>query len=222
MSLARRLALLDLAERSRAVVVEDDYDSEFRYEGRPVESLQGLDRSGLVVYAGTFSKSVLAGLRIGFMILPRPLLPPFTAAKSLWDSGTPVLEQAALAEFMRSGDFERHIRRMRRLYAGRRDALLASLGAHLGDRGRVGAHHSGLNMLVTLDVGCGEDDLVREAAGRSIALPPASRYFTRPPNLPTFLLGFGGMDEATIEQGVAALAELITDLQGHEEQIGRP
>ncbi len=210
MSLGRRLALLDLAERSGCIVVEDDYDSEFRYEGRPVESLQGLDRNGLVVYAGTFSKSVLAGLRLGFLVLPAHLIGPFVTAKSLWDSGTPMLEQAALAEFLRSGDFERHIRRMRRLYAARRDALVAALTETFGDTARIGERHGGLNMLVTLDTLLDEAAVTQQAGDAGIGLRPASAYYTVPPERPTFLMGFGAMPEARIHEGMWRLANVIS------------
>jgi GntR family transcriptional regulator/MocR family aminotransferase len=208
LSLGRRLALLELAERSGCLVVEDDYDSEFRYEGRPVESLQGLDRSDLVAYAGTFSKSVLAGLRLGFLVLPLHLVEPFVAAKSLWDIGAPMLEQAALAEFMRSGDFERHIRRMRRLYRLRRDALVAALTETFGQRVTVGERHGGLNVLVTLDLLIGDRDLALRAASASIGLRPASPYYAHPPEQPTFLMGFAALPEKEIRVGIRELARV--------------
>jgi GntR family transcriptional regulator/MocR family aminotransferase len=209
LSLTRRLQLLDVAGRTGCLVVEDDYDSEFRYEGRPVESLQGLDRNGLVVYAGTFSKSVLPGLRIGFLVLPRPLIEPLTAAKSLWDSGAPVLEQAALAEFIRCGDYERHIRRMRRLYRSRRDALLEALSERFGERVVVGERQGGLNVLVTLDLDVTDVELARRAATRGIGLRPASPYWVHPPGHPTFLMGFGGLPEDVIRAGIRELAAVV-------------
>ncbi len=209
LSLARRLALLELAERTECLILEDDYDSEFRYEGRPVESLQGLDRNGLVVYGGTFSKSVLAGLRIGFLVLPPDLVSPFVAAKSLWDSGAPMLEQAILAEFMRSGDFERHIRRMRRLYRDRRNALLTALQTCFGDRVEFGARHGGLNVLIALDLPCSEAELAMMAAGGGIALRPASPYYAVEPARPHFLMGFASLPEEEIAQGVRKLAAML-------------
>lgn len=209
MSLARRLALLDLAERVDCIVVEDDYDSEFRYEGRPVESLQGLDRHGLVVYAGTFSKSILAGLRIGFLVLPTHLVEPFVTAKSLWDGGTAMLEQAALAEFLHSGDFERHIRRMRRLYATRRNALVGALLDVFGARAAIGQRQGGLNMLVTLDVPLSEEEVMERAASAGIGLRAASPYYAVPPPQPTFLMGFGAMPEEEIREGIRLLGTVL-------------
>lgn len=209
LSLSRRLALLDEARRTDCVIVEDDYDSEFRYEGRPVESLQGLDRADLVVYAGTFSKSVLAGLRIGFLVLPRRLVGPFVAAKSAWDSGAPMLEQLALVAFMRSGGFERHIRRMRRLYRSRRDALVAALDDAFGARAHVGERHGGLNVLVRLDLNVSADVAATRAAQAGIALRPVSSYYEHSPAHPTFLMGFAAVPEDTIAEGIGLLAQIL-------------
>ncbi len=123
MPLARRLALLEWAQRTGAWVVEDDYDSEYRYEGRPVEALQGLDRAGRVIYLGTLSKVMFPALRLGYLVLPEPLLPVFRTAKSLADGGSATLEQEALAEFIAQGHFERHLRRSRARHGRRRRSL---------------------------------------------------------------------------------------------------
>jgi GntR family transcriptional regulator/MocR family aminotransferase len=210
LSLARRLALLELAKQHGTVIVEDDYDSEFRYEGRPVESLKSLDRHDLVVYEGTFSKSVLSSLRLGFLILPRTMLRPFVAAKGLWDGGTPLLEQAALARFMQSGELEKHIRKMRRLYRARRDALVQALQARFGDRVLIGERHGGLNILVTLDVPLGEDEVIRRAAESGVGLRGAAAYYAVAPEKPTFLMGFAALPEEEIRQGVAGLSSALT------------
>lgn len=207
LSLARRLALLEIAERGDALVIEDDYDSEFRYEGRPVESLQGLDRGSRVIYAGTFSKSVLAGLRIGFLVLPLQLAGPFVSAKSLWDGGTPMLEQAALAEFMLAGDYERHIRRMRRLYRSRRDALLTGLREAFGSRVEVGHRHGGLNVLVTIDQSDSAEEIAARAARLGVVVRPATTYYSRPPERPTFLVGFAALPEGLVGESLARFAD---------------
>lgn len=212
LSLSRRLALLEVAERSGAVILEDDYDSEFRYEGRPVESLQGLDERGSVVYAGTFSKSVLPGLRAGFLIVPSGLAALVARARSLWDGGAPLLEQIALAEFMRSGAYERHIRRTRRLYHGRRDAMIAALDAAFGPAARFEEPHGGLKVLVSLCVPVSESKLIQAAAERGIGLRGASSYFAAPPEHPTLLLAFASLDEEQIRQGITALAAVVTEL----------
>ncbi len=209
LSLPRRLALLDAARRTGCVVLEDDYDSEFRYEGRPVESLQGLDNAGLVVYAGTFSKSVLAGLRIGFVVLPSHLVGPFVAAKSTWDSGAPMLEQLALVEFMRSGMFEKHIRRMRRVYRARRDALVDSLKSTFGESIHIGERHGGLNVLVRFDVSFAAGELAERARADGIGLRTASSYYEHSLDGVTLLMGFAAIPEQTIADGVAALARCM-------------
>jgi GntR family transcriptional regulator/MocR family aminotransferase len=190
-------------------VIEDDYDSEFRYEGRPVESLQGLDRSGLVIHAGTFSKSMLAGLRIGFLIVPPHLVRPLTAWKSSWDGGTPMLEQIALAEFIRAGDYERHIRRMRRTYRARRDALHVALRDRFGDRIEIGERQGGLNVLVTFRLPLDDADVVARASAAGIALRSARAYFAHPPDQPTFLVGFAALQEETIRDGIDRLARAL-------------
>jgi GntR family transcriptional regulator/MocR family aminotransferase len=211
LSLERRLALLDIARQTGCLLLEDDYDSEFRYEGKPVESLQGLDRFGGTIYAGTFSKSVLPGLRVGFLVVPQGLAQPVIAAKSLWDSGAPILEQAALAEFMASGEFERHIRRMRRLYRARRDALVAALSGAFGTKVRIGERHGGLNMLVELDVPLADVEVVARAGAAGVGLRSAANYYAKPPSKPTFLMGFG---EVAPEQVMPAIAALASEL-GH-------
>lgn len=205
LSLSRRLALLELARRERTVIVEDDYDSEFRYEGSPVESLQGLDRSSLVIYAGTFSKSVLAGLRIGFVVLPDMLVDAFVGAKSLWDGGTPMLEQAVLAEFITSGSFERHIRRMRRIYRARRDAFRAALDSSFGSAAKVGPCHGGLTALIEIESHRSADDISSRAAKHGLAIRSATPYYAVAPDRPRFLIGFGGLPESEAPSAVAAL-----------------
>jgi GntR family transcriptional regulator/MocR family aminotransferase len=209
LSLARRLALLELADRMDAVLVEDDYDSEFRYEGRPIESLKGLDRTGRVVYVGTFSKSVLAGLRLGFLVLPPTLVEPFAAAKRLWDSGTGMMEQLALAAFMESGEFERHIRRTRRVYRARRDALVGALTREFGSDIAIGARHGGLNLLVHFRRDDGESTIVQKAAAAGVALRAASEFYAVPPAQPTFLMGFAAMTDGEIADAVHALASAL-------------
>ena len=132
MSLPRRLRLLEWAARRGGTIVEDDYDSDFRYSGRPLESLQGLDSHGVVAYVGSFSKALFPPLRVGFVVLPSRLVEPFVAAKWLADRQTATLDQQVLSDFITEGHFERHLRRMRRLYQARRDALLEAIRTHLG------------------------------------------------------------------------------------------
>ena len=133
MSLARRLQLLDWARRSRTLIFEDDYDSEFRYSGRPIPALQGLDRQGLVLFAGSFSKVLFPALRIGYLVLPSDLVDSFAAAKSVLNRHAPPFEQTVLCDFMVEGHFERHLRRMREVYAERLSTLFEAARRKLQD-----------------------------------------------------------------------------------------
>ncbi|WP_162254003.1 MULTISPECIES: MocR-like pyridoxine biosynthesis transcription factor PdxR [unclassified Sphingomonas] len=133
MSLNRRLRLLDWADSNGTYIVEDDYDGDFRYDGSPLTALAGLDRSGSVIYVGTFSKSLGAGLRIGYLVVPEELVGAAREAKALLNNGNPWLEQAVLAEFIGSGGFERHLRKIRHTYLQRRNALLEQLRLRFGD-----------------------------------------------------------------------------------------
>lgn len=211
MSLGRRLALLDWARRAGAHVVEDDYDSEYRYEGRPIEAVQGLDRGGRVIYVGTLSKVLFPALRLGYLVLPPFLVEPFRAAKWATDRHTGTLEQEALADFIRDGHFERHLRRSRARYAARRAALLEALAAHLGDRAEVVGANAGVHLLVWLPgVTPGAlDRLVRRAAAAGVGVYPIAPYYLRPPGRAGLLLGYAALGEAEIRAGIRRLASVL-------------
>src|SRR5436309_10489439 len=147
LSLPRRLALLAWARRAGAWVIEDDYDSEYRYEGRPIEALQGLDQGARVLYVGTLSKVLFPALRLGYLVLPEPLVPPFVRAKALTDRHTPTFEQEVLADLIGEGHFERHLRRTRTRNAAGRAALLDALGGYLGNRVEVGGANAGVHVV---------------------------------------------------------------------------
>jgi GntR family transcriptional regulator/MocR family aminotransferase len=146
--LARRVALLDWARRKAAIVVEDDYDGEFHYEGQPLESLQGLDSEGRVIYVGTFSRTIFSALRIGYLIAPKSLVAAFTAAKWLCDRHTATLEQETLAEFISTGMYERHLRRIRRRNTAHRAALLDAIREYLSGRVEVGGDGAGTHVVL--------------------------------------------------------------------------
>ena len=208
MPLARRLVLLRWAARTGAYVVEDDYDSEYRYVGRPVESLQGLDRDGRVIYVGTFSKLLFPALRLGYLVAPEPLRQPFINAKALADAGSATLEQLALADFIREGHFERHVRRSRARNAGRRTALLEAIGEHFGARATVSAADAGIHVLLWLrDVAARHlrAHLARAEQLGVRAYPVAPCYLT-PPRTAGLVLGYGGLAEKQIRDGIALLA----------------
>jgi len=207
--LARRLTLLEWARRENAVLVEDDYDGEFRYEGRPVESLQGLDRGGRVVYIGTFSRTVFPSLRIGYVIAPEQLVPAFTSAKWLADRQTATLEQQALAEFISSGLYERYLRRVRRRNSARRAALLDAIDTYVGDRVDVTGDGAGAHVALWPRRRMNEDALIMDAESRGVRIYGMSRYFQRRPSRPGFILGYARTTEREIREGIRRLGESL-------------
>jgi GntR family transcriptional regulator / MocR family aminotransferase len=218
LSLGRRLTLLDWARSTGALIVEDDYDSEFRYAGRPVESLQGLDRAGQVIYVGTFARALFPPLRIGYVVLPADLVQPFVETKWLADRQTGILEQLALADFLQEGHFERHLRRMRRLCGRRRDVLLAAVSRHLGTWGEATGVAAGLHVMLRLrglaDTPDLEDTIVEAAASRGVAVYPARQCYAADQTEPAVLLGFGAIQPEQIEPGIERLARALADIDG--------
>jgi len=211
MSLRRRLALLAWAEANQAYVIEDDYDSEYRYEARPVNALQGLDRAGLVIYAGTLSKVLFPALRLGYLVLPQPLVQPFRVAKWLTDRHTPTLGQEVLTDFIRGGHFERHVRRARVRNAARRAALLEALAKHLGKRVEVVGANAGDHLLAWLR-GMERSELnslVQAAARAGVGVYPIEPYYLKPPPGAGLLLGYTSMRETDIHAGIRRLAAIL-------------
>ena len=207
--LARRLALLQWAGRKRAVIVEDDYDGEFRYGGQPLESLQGLDSEGRVIYVGTFSRTVFPSLRIGYLIAPNALAPAFASAKWLSDRHSALLEQETLAEFISSGMYERHLRRVRRRNTARREALLQAMNEFLGDRVALTGDGAGAHVVLWPSKRVSEDDLIARAASRSVGIYGISRYFLRRPVHTGIMLGYSRMREGEIWEGIRRLGEVL-------------
>jgi GntR family transcriptional regulator / MocR family aminotransferase len=207
--LARRLALLEWAKHRRAVVVEDDYDGEFRYEGQPIESLQGLDPAGRVVYIGTFSRTVFSSLRIGYLIAPKALLPAFTAAKWLCDRHTTSLGQETLAEFISSGMYERYLRRVRRRNAARRDALHDAIHKYLRDRVAVTGDGAGAHVVLWPKARISEAALIASAASKGVGVYGISPYFLKRPRRTGILLGYARLHEQEIREGIRRLGEII-------------
>jgi GntR family transcriptional regulator/MocR family aminotransferase len=206
MSLGRRLALLAWAERAGAYLLEDDYDSEYRYAGRPLAALQGLSETERVIYIGTFSKVLFPALRIGYLILPRPLVEPFRAVRALIDIHTPLLEQMVLADFIAEGHFARHLRRMRRLYAERRDTLLrAARDLPL----EIETPEAGLHCVAWLPEGMDELALARAAERRGLVLWPLSRFRIEAAGRMGLVLGFAEHDEAAMMWGMGRLGEAM-------------
>jgi len=209
LSLSRRIALLGWAKRRNAIIVEDDYDGEFRYDGHPLESLQGLDRQGRVIYIGAFSRTVFPSLRIGYLIVPKNLVSPFSAAKWLSDRHTATLEQHALAEFIASGIYERYLRRVRRRNATRRRVLLEAIAEHLGSRVAVTGAGAGAHVVLWLKPGVREETVIRQAAERGVGIYGVSPYFMTASGHSGILLGYSRMREAEIREGIRRLAEIL-------------
>ncbi len=211
MPIQRRLEVLAWAEKRDALIFEDDYDSEYRYSGRPVEALQGLDRGGRVLYSGTFSKLMFPALRLGYLVLPAALVAPITTAKAVADTGCPALEQLALADFIQQGHFERHLRRSRTRNAKRREAVLSALDRHLGDRVEVTGVNAGLHILVWLPGFAARrlPALRRRAAEQGVGIYPVTPFFREPPPRAGLLLGFASLQEKEIEEGIQRLARLL-------------
>jgi GntR family transcriptional regulator / MocR family aminotransferase len=211
MPLDRRLRLLEWAREARAYVLEDDYDSEYRYDVRPVEAVQGLDRDGRVVYISTFSKVLFPSLRLGYLVLPRPLLKAFVAAKHITDRHTTTLLQATLSDFIREGHFARHLQRSRGRNARRRRALLEAIEQHLGDRVEVGGAAAGVHVLLWLR-GIHVSDLpllVSRAESAGVGIYPVTPYYLQPIDQAGLLLGYASMTESEIRAGIKRLAGII-------------
>ena len=159
MDLNRRLQLTRWADENGGWIIEDDYDSEFRYGGPPVMSLQGIDHSERVIYVGTFSKVLFPGLRLGYMVAPMDLTEPIHSIRAHADRGSPLFEQIVLNDYIRQGHFARHIQRMRKQYAGKRTALLEALHEHLGDLMEVADGGAGLHVVARLPEGVDDKEV---------------------------------------------------------------
>jgi GntR family transcriptional regulator/MocR family aminotransferase len=207
--LARRLALLAWARSNDAIVVEDDYDGEFRYEGQPLESLQGLDTEGRVVYIGTFSRTVYSALRIGYLVVPPSLVSAFTAAKWLCDRHTATLEQQTLAEFITTGMYERHLRRLRRNNAKRRQALLAAIDKHLGAEVEITGDGAGAHIVMWPKKRVLEKTIIHRAASRDVGIYGLSGYFMGRPRRAGLLLGYSQLNTEAIREGIKRLAGIF-------------
>ncbi|MGH8495429.1 MAG: PLP-dependent aminotransferase family protein [Gammaproteobacteria bacterium] len=209
MTAARRLALLDWAVRRGAWVLEDDYDSEYRYVSRPLGALQGMDAHERVIYIGTFSKVLFPAVRVGYIVVPPSLWQRFVDAREAFDLLSPSLYQLALAQFLREGRFARHLRRMRGLYLERRDALLTGLARHCGDRLTVHNADAGLHVAALLSEGLDDNDVVRRMAGRGLTATALSTCYAGPARRKGLLLGFGGSTERRLLEATRVLGEVL-------------
>jgi len=211
MTLARRLALLEWAQRVGAVVFEDDYDSEYRYTGRPIPALQGLDRAGRVIFAGTFSDVLFPALRLGYLVVPPDMVDLFAAAGAVSTHHPPLIEQAVLCDFIREGHFARHVRRMRELYAERLSVLRDAADRWLTGALEIPRIEAGLRTAAWLRGGVSAERAARAAAKRDVEVVPLSRYaFGRSPRN-GLVLGFAAVDAREIRRGAEQLARALED-----------
>jgi GntR family transcriptional regulator / MocR family aminotransferase len=207
LALPRRLALLAWAERNNAAIIEDDYDSEFRFGGRPIEPLQTLDTSGRVIYVGSFSKTMLPALRLGFVVIPPSLRSAVHKAKYVTDWHTSILGQAALARFIEDGGFARHIRKMGGVYRARHDLLTRVLGQELADHLEVVPSAAGLHVAALARTGSADriSAFTRRASDAGVAVQELSRFAVDAPGRPGLVLGYGAIPTARIEDGIRRL-----------------
>ncbi|WP_172251071.1 PLP-dependent aminotransferase family protein [Saccharibacillus deserti] len=216
MPAARRLELIQWARERGGTILEDDYDSEFRYEGRPVPSLHSLDPYGNTVYMGTFSKSWMPSARVGYIVLPEKLLPAYRQYEDLFKQTVPRIEQHTLGLFMESGEWERHLNQMRQLYKKRYTALHEAIGREWGDSVRVVGSAAGLHVVLELGgalAGLSEQDAIDAAKRRGVIVYGGS-VFRHDPVEKTpvrLLLGFAGLSETKIEQGISLLGQAWRD-----------
>jgi GntR family transcriptional regulator/MocR family aminotransferase len=209
MSLARRLQLLEWTRKSGAMVFEDDYDSEYRYSGRPIPALQGLDDRGLVLYAGSFSKVLFPGLRLGYMVIPPGLLANFEASLSVTVRHAPLLEQIVLTAFIVEGHFGRHLRRMREVYAERLSVLLEESRSKLAGLLEMSNIEAGLQTIGRLRGGLDSKSAAIAAARRDVNVTPVNLYAHGRATEEALQLGFAAIDSAEIRRGVRELAAAL-------------
>lgn len=203
--LSRRLELLAWAANHEVMILEDDYDSEFRYSGRPLPSLQGIDKSDSVIYSGTFSKILFPAIRLGYLVVPEKLVGIFTKAKVLNDRQSPMLEQYALADFINEGHMERHIRKMRMVYEKRRNAIVGAFKEYFGDQAAVLGENSGMSVLVRFNTGLSDAEVAALAATQKVGIINARACYQEGYEDGEFLFGYSDIQEEKIVEGIRRL-----------------
>lgn len=209
MSLERRMALLSWAARSGAFVIEDDYDSEYRFEGPPVPALQSLDNHSSVIFIGSFSKTMFPALRVGYVVLPAPLIEFFLGFRHRTDFRNSSFDQAVLCDFIADGHLARHLRRMRNLYAERLATLMGATRQHLGGLLEISDVRAGLYTIGYLKNGMTSRLAEKLAAAQGVEVLAVDRYTLKRPDPNALLLGFGGFDKVAIRQGIIRLAKAL-------------
>ena len=212
MSVTRRLSLIEMARTSGAWIIEDDYDSEYRYSGHPLASLQGLDQNGRVLYVGTFSKTIFPSLKLGCLVVPPDLVDVFTAARMLNGAHSPLIDQAILAEFISEGHFARHVRRTRTLYEERQQILVEEVERNLKGLVEMKADDAGMHLVGWLPDHLDDREAALRAAEVNIRLSSISDHCINKYPRGGLVFGYAGFDEAQIRSGIAKLTEVLTEL----------
>lgn len=208
MPIKRRLELLNwAAEKENRYIIEDDHDSEFRYKGKPIPSLQGIDSKGKVIYIGTFSRAIAPAIRVGYMVLPLPLLRIYQNRYSYYSSTVSRIDQAIITGFMEQGYFERHLNRMRKIYKNKHDICILTLREVFGSNIEIRGENAGLYLVIRLRTSRTEKSIIQEAEQNGIKLYGLYEHFITPPAgyTPTFLMGFANLSEEDIIKGIHAL-----------------
>ena len=209
LSLSRRLEMLAWANQKEGWIIEDDYDSEFRFSGAPLEPMQTIDQNGRVIYVGTFSKVLFPSLRIGYLVVPPDLADAYCAAVHLLNRSAPTLDQAALAEFINNGHFSAHIRRMRLIYAERQGAIVTALRKTLAGLLEISATQTGLNVIGWLPQDMSDVVAVQQLRAHGILSAPMSPHFAEQNSRQGLLLGFGCTPVDEIQPCVDKMARAL-------------
>lgn len=209
MPIQKRLQLLDWARRENGIIIEDDYDSELRYNSRPIPSIQGIDSKGCVIYIGTFSKSLSPSLRLNYMVLPKSLLEIYDNFFSSYQTSVPIVEQKIIQQFMHLGHWDSHLRKISLLNKRRHDMLIHSIHKFMGDNVIIHGKNAGLHILLELNNGLSEEEIIEKAKEYGVIVSPVSTYWLRKDKYPNNMvfLGFGGMTDSEIAEGINLLSK---------------
>ncbi len=209
LSLTRRLKLLDWARETGAIILEEDFDSEFRYGGRPIPALQGLDRHDSVIYIKDFHESLFPALRLGYLIAPRSLIEPFARAKWLSDRQTPMLEQKVMTDFINEGYLEQHIRRMQSIYQTRRRTLVTALQEAFADRVEILGEPVGMHLTARFQTALDTEKVISEAARLNIGISSTQRFYISDHHPSEWMFGYSALNETEIKEGINRLSQIV-------------
>jgi GntR family transcriptional regulator/MocR family aminotransferase len=221
MTAARRLELLAWADAANAWIIEDDYDSEYRYDSAPIASLQGLDRNQRVIYIGNFSKVMFPSMRLGYLVVPPDMVERFAAVRQTMDICPPHMNQAVMTEFIREGHFSRHLRRMRPVYEERRRVLVEALERELGNCCAIAGDAAGMHLAIYVD-DCNDRSIAAKAGERGLWLSPLSASYAGGPTRTGFVLGYGNSRAAQIPAAVTQLRKLLDDSANRRQTTRHP